>query len=304
MELGAARIMKATHIVATSALIFVAFITGCGTTKSYTATEQLLMSDAVDSTISKIDFRPIAGRKVYLDTTYIQLAGKAVPGVAMPVNLVSADYVISGIRQQMLAAGCNLVEKKEEAELICEARCGALGTDGHSVIYGIPASNGLSGVGSIVTGAPSIPAIPEISLAKRELKSAAGKVACFAYTRETHEPVWQSGIAQAGSNARDTWFLGIGPWQYGSIYRGTRFAGKRIKGTEKIEVNTEIVASEINGVNHRQGFVFTDPTSNTAQPSSVAAQPSSTNQSYPSSPTYDNPIPTNASLPQSSILNR
>ncbi len=56
----------------------------------------------------------------------------------MPVNLVSADYVISGIRQQMLAAGCNLVEKKEEAELICEARCGALGTDGHSVIYGIP----------------------------------------------------------------------------------------------------------------------------------------------------------------------
>jgi hypothetical protein len=304
MDVDSARCSNATHFVYLSAFIFSFLFVGCGTTKSYTATEQLLMSDAVDSTISKIDFRPIAGKKVYLDTTYIQGSGKVVPGVAMPVNLVTADYVISGIRQQMLAAGCNLVEKREDAELICEARCGALGTDGHSVIYGIPASNGLSGVGTIVTGAPSIPAIPEISLAKRELKSAAGKIACFAYTRETHEPVWQSGIAQAGSNARDTWFMGIGPWQYGTIYRGTRFAGKRIKGTEKIEVNTEIVASEINGVNHRQGFVFADPTSNTSQPSNIVVQPSSNIQSYPSTPSYDNQIPTNASLPQSSIINR
>jgi hypothetical protein len=98
--------------------------------------------------------------------------------------------VISGLRQQMLAAGCNLVEKREDADLICEARCGALGTDGHSVIYGIPASNGLAGMGTILSGTPALPAIPEISVAKRELKSAAGKVAVFAYTKDSHEPVW------------------------------------------------------------------------------------------------------------------
>jgi hypothetical protein len=286
-------------------LVLALFAGGCGTTKSYTATEQLLMSDAVDSTISKIDFRPLTGKSVFLDTTYIQGAGKIVPGVQMPVNLVTADYVISGIRQQMLAAGCNLVEKREDAEIVCEARCGALGTDGHSVIYGIPASNGLSGVGNIVTGTPSIPAIPEISLAKRELKSAAGKVACFAYTRETHEPVWQSGIAQAGSNARDTWFLGIGPWQYGTIYRGTRFAGKRIKGTEKIEVNDKIVASEINGVNHREGFIFVDPTSD-ASPgtNNLAAQPSASAPGDPPSLPNQNQIPSNASIPNSSLITR
>lgn len=285
---------------------------GCGTTKSYTATEQLLMSDAVDSTISKIDFRPLTGQKIFLDTTYISLAGKPIPGVPTQVNLVTADYVISALRQQMLAAGCNLVEKREDADLICEARCGALGTDGHSVIYGIPASNGLSGVGSILTGSPTIPAIPEISFAKRELKSAAGKVAVFAYTRESHEPVWQSGIAQAGSNARDTWFLGIGPWQYGTIYRGTRFAGKRIKGTEPITVNDQIVQNEINGVSHRDGFIFADlqnaknkvgtgvaqsPPTNSGQPTNV---PSTAGEGVPG--TYS--FPSNAQYPNMNSLTR
>lgn len=216
------------------------------------------MSDAVDSTISKIDFRPLRGQKIFLDTTYAAAAGKSIPGVPTQANLVTSDYVISGLRQQMVAAGCLLVEKREDADIVCEARCGALGTDGHSVIYGIPASNGFGAASSLIAGVPSIPAIPEISLAKRELKSAASKVAIFAYTRDTHEPVWQSGIAQAGSSARDTWFMGIGPWQYGTIYRGTRFAGKRIKGSENIEMNSQYAEAEINGVNYREGFIFAD----------------------------------------------
>ena len=232
---------------------------GCGATKSFTATEQLLMSDAVDSTISKLDFRPLGMQKVFLDTTYAAAAGKVIPGVPLPANLVTSDYVISAIRQQMVAAGCLLTEKREDADVICEVRCGALGTDGHSVIYGIPASNALGGVGSLIPGAPAaIPAIPELAFAKREHKSAATKVAIFAYDRVTREPVWQSGIAQAGSNARDTWFMGIGPWQYGTIYRGTRFAGKRIKGTGTEEIRTEFAANQINGVDHREGFLF-DP---------------------------------------------
>ncbi len=44
---------------------------GCGTTREYNATEQLVMSDAVDRSIASIDFRPLSGRKVYLDTSYL-----------------------------------------------------------------------------------------------------------------------------------------------------------------------------------------------------------------------------------------
>ncbi len=228
---------------------------GCGTTKSFTATEQLLMSDAVDSTLSKMDFRAISGHKVFLDTQYVVGAGKVIPGVAMPVNLVNSDYVISGLRQQLTAAGCMLVDTREQADIICEARCGALGTDGHSMIYGLPASNFLSSAATVIPGSPSLPTIPEISVAKREMKSAAAKVSVFAYDRETREPLWQSGIAQAGSNARDTWILGIGPLQYGTIYNGTRFAGKRIRNRIFSPEEPQLAVYS-NGIDHRKNYLF------------------------------------------------
>jgi hypothetical protein len=241
-------------------IVLMVTCTGCGATKSFTATEQLLMSDAVDSTISKMDFRPISGHKVFLDTTYVAAAGKVIPGVAMPANLVTSDYVISGLRQQLTAAGCMLVDTRENADIVCEARCGALGTDGHAVTYGIPANNFLSSASSVIPGTPSLPAIPELSVAKREMKSAAAKVAVFAYDRETREPVWQSGVAQAGSNARDTWILGVGPIQYGSIYRGTRFAGKRIHpfSTKSPSQADELQSAqtELAGVDHRSNYLF------------------------------------------------
>jgi hypothetical protein len=202
---------------------------GCGTTKSFNATEQLLVSDAVDGAVAKIDFRPLSGRKVFLDTAFLTSA-KSVPGLPNPhlgpQHLVSADYVVSSVRQQMVAAGCLLEEKRELAELVCEIRIGALGTDGHSVTYGIPASNSLSVASTAIAGTPVLPTIPEISLAKRELKSGAAKVAVFAYTSDKHEAVWQSGIEQSNSNSRDTWFLGMGPIQQGSIYKSPRFAGR------------------------------------------------------------------------------
>lgn len=237
---------------------FLLWIPGCGTTKSVTATEQLLMSDAVDSTVSQIDFRPLSGYKIFLDTTYMSSAGKSIPGVPMPHNLVTSDYVISSLRQQLTAAGCMLVDTKDTADIICEARVGALGTDGHNMTYGLPASNFLSSASTLITSAPSLPTIPELSIAKKETKSAAAKVAVFAYDRETREPLWQSGVAQAGSNAKDSWFLGIGPIQQGSIYRGTRFAGSGL--ASRGESNDEYpLAQTPNGVEHRSQVTFAHP---------------------------------------------
>lgn len=231
------------------------FLLGCGATKSFTATEQLLMSDAVDSTIAKMDFRALGGHKVFLDTTYVVGAGKVIPGVAMPINLINSDYVISALRQQLTAAGCMLVDSRDAAEIICEARCGALGTDGHTVTYGIPANNFLNSASAVIPGTPTLPSIPELSVAKREMKSAAAKVSVFAYDRETREPLWQSGIAQAGSSARDTWILGIGPLQYGNIYKGTRFAGKRLRSLG-IRNDEPQIAQRANGIDHRSNYLF------------------------------------------------
>lgn len=195
---------------------------GCGTTKSYTATEQLLVSDAVDSTVTQIDFSPLAGRKVYFDSTYIKT-------LKSPL-LVDSDYVISSMRQQMVAAGVRLVESRTDADVIAEGRIGALGLDGHNVTYGLPASNAISTATSVFSSTPLLPSFPEVSFARHEAKTGAAKLAVFAYDRETRTPVWQSGVARSSSSASDTWVLGVGPWQRGTIYEGTQFAGSKLDG--------------------------------------------------------------------------
>ena len=117
---------------------------------------------------------------------------------------------------------------KEDADYIVEARVGALGLDSHEITYGIPASNALSTAASLVPTAPPLPTIPEISFAKKKDQLAAAKIAVFAYNRKTRQPVWQSGVNEADSTAKDTWVLGAGPFQRGTIYEGTQFAGTRL----------------------------------------------------------------------------
>lgn len=195
---------------------------GCGTTVHRAGTEQLLLSDSIDRSVDQLDLSPLAGRRVYLDTEYM----KAYKG---PNIFITSDYIISALRQKLTTSGCLIQATRLEADYIIEARVGALGTDSMAVIYGIPSSNGLGTAASALTGVPAVPAIPEISVGKRNGVKGISKVVVFAYHRETSVPVWQSGSAIARSDARDSWFLGIGPLSRGSVYNGTLLAGNRIQ---------------------------------------------------------------------------
>ena len=199
-------------------------LTGCGSTNQRTGTEQLLVSDAVDRSVAQLDFSALAGQKVYLDTSYI----KNIKGI----GFVNADYIVSSIRQQMIAARCLLHKEVAEADYVIEARVGTLGTDSHDVTYGIPASNALNAAASLVSALPAVPTIPEISIAKRSSQNSLAKIVVFAYNRVTHEPVWQSGMALAQSTSQDIWLAGAGPFQSGTIYEGPRFAGSRLRFSE------------------------------------------------------------------------
>lgn len=211
-----------------AALLLFALV-GCGSTKSRTATEQLLMSDAVDRAVSQIDFRDLAGQKVFFETKYIvNTKDPQFLGNQKGLGFVNAEYITSSLRQQMVAADLRLQEKAEEADFIVEARLGAVGFDNNEIVYGIPASAPLSAAAStMITGTP-LPAIPEISFARKNVQVGAAKVGVFAYDRRTRRPVWQAGISQAMSDARDSWVLGIGPFQRGTIYKGTQFAGTQL----------------------------------------------------------------------------
>lgn len=200
-------------------------MTGCGTTKNMTATEQLLLSDAVDEAVAKIDFTPLVNQKVYFDTQYL----KNYKGV----GFVNSEYVISSLRQQMAAAGLQMFDAADAADFIIEGRLGALGSDAHEVVYGIPSTSALNDAADVVSAVsqvPKVPGIPELALAKRSNQVAAAKLAVFAYERESRERVWQSGVLTGKSTAKDLWVFGAGPFQRGTIHQGNvDFAGSSLE---------------------------------------------------------------------------
>lgn len=206
----------------------VLLLAGCGTTKSFEATEQLLLSDAVDASVSAIDFRPLAGQTVYLDTKYVTQI--------KPPTIVNADYVISSLRQQMFAGGCLLQDTIDQADIVVEPRVGTLGSDSFQVTYGIPSNSALATAAQAIPTAPPIPVIPELSVARRESREGAVKIAAFAYDRLSRQPLWQSGISRSSTTSRDTWLMGIGPIQTGTIRGRTRILGSGLEfGTTSVE---------------------------------------------------------------------
>jgi hypothetical protein len=184
--------------------VCLALAVGCGTTRTSdtnrTATEQLLISDAIDRAVSELHLSSLAGQRVFLDDRYL-------------ADVVDRNYLVSSLRQQLLAYGCVLKTDSNEADYIVEARAGAVGTNRHDLLFGIPSTN----LPQILPfqGVPA--AIPEVPLAKRRDQRGLVKLAVFAYHRESGQPVWQSGIAQAESSLNDVWLLGAGPFEHGSL---------------------------------------------------------------------------------------
>lgn len=222
------------------ALVALTLLEGCGTTAARQATDQMLASDAVDHAVSHIDFSALAGQKVFFDTKYMDQP----PGINVGIGVVNTGYIASAMRQHMLAAGVLLADKAENADIIVEARVGILGADRHDLTYGLPASNASNVASTAATAATSLPiVIPEVSFARKVDQTAAAKIACYAYARDTRERIWQSGTSLAKSSSKDTWILGAGPFQKSSVQNGVRFAGESIspfgKSLEKEAINSD-----------------------------------------------------------------
>lgn len=193
--------------------LFLSLVSGCGTTRvsdtARTATEQLLISHSIDDTVSRLDFSVLAGKRVYLDPQYLD-------------GITDKGYLISSLRQQLLACGCLLQEKREKATYVVEPRAGSVGTDRNDMLIGVPQMS----IPSVMPGIPGA-MIPELALAKKSNRRAVAKVAVFAYNRISGDPVWQSGTLQAISSARDSWLCGAGPFRRGSLNKGTEFDDQR-----------------------------------------------------------------------------
>ncbi len=191
---------------------------GCGSVKTSgtarTGTEQLLLTNALDRAIQKLDFRPLTGVPVYLDTTN--------------VSAVDQGYIVSSLRQALLTQGVLLRPKPEQAQFIVEARVGAYGTDSYDWMIGIPQTT----IPQTITGLPS-GTIPEIAMAKKTDQIGTAKVALFAYDRASGKVVWTSGTQLDRATAKDMYIGSVGPIQSGTIRGGTQIVGVKVPLTSE-----------------------------------------------------------------------
>ena len=194
-------------------VVLLGMLAGCGTTKlsgtPRTGTEQILLTNAWDDALRKVDFRPLTGVPVYLDTTH--------------VTAVDQGWVISRIRRSMLSQGVLLRPKPEQAQWVVEASVGAYGTDDYNWLVGVPQTT----IPQTITGMPA-GTIPEIPVIKKSQQQAIAKLALYAYDRTSGQIVWNPGTMLATADAKDVYVGGVGPIQSGSIRRKHKRVGVNI----------------------------------------------------------------------------
>lgn len=250
--------LMASACVMLACAMLLAITTGCGTTRrsdsKRTATEQLLISDAVERAVMQIDMRPLAGQAVFLDTTILN-------------DVTDGKYLTSALKHQLLASGCRLAAGQDTADIVVEARAGALGTDRNEVLLGIPATS--------VEVAGNGTSIPEMAIFKRTDQRGVAEVNLFAYERASGRAVWQSGLARIDSNTRDRWMMGTGPFQDGDIHDRMEFAGERVllpwkRKEARDEANAEALADRTD-LRHEKVFARLPPTGSPAAERPVMA---------------------------------
>ena len=183
-------------------------LTGCtsvkmtGTPRS--GTEQLLLTGAWDTALGSVDFRPLGGRKVYLDPGY--------------VSVVDKDWVLSSVRRSMVQQGVLLSDKKEDAQVVVEMAMGAYGTDDRDCKAGLPQL----GVTPTMFGAPAVSGSSSssssaLSFSQTNKQDAVVKAALFAYDAKSGQMVWESGTISNVEAVRDHFIMGAGPERRSSL---------------------------------------------------------------------------------------
>ena len=187
----------------TIVLLVLAWASGCSSVKvtgtPRTGTEQLLLTGTFDDALCQVNFRPLAGARVFLDGQYVSVADK--------------DWVVSSIRRTMAEQGVLLENNKDKAQVILEVAFGAYGTDQRDSKTGLP---GLGLAPS--TGGPAVVSNGSTSLtfSQTNRQDAVVKAALFAYEAKTGRLVWESGTFFNAQGLRDHFLFGHGPYRMSS----------------------------------------------------------------------------------------
>lgn len=171
-------------------------LVGCSSMKqsdtSRTGLEQLLISNAVDQSLNKVNFRPIAGAKVFLKSDLL--------------DCVDKNYIVLSTKSRLLANQCTIVDKVEDADVQLEIASGGVGTDRTELVVGTPEIPlGLMG------------SVPKVNFYERNKAMGTAKLAIVATDIKSKQPIINSGAALARSDHQHWTMLGAGPVLSGSV---------------------------------------------------------------------------------------
>jgi hypothetical protein len=171
-------------------------LVGCTSTKTSntarTAREQMLVSNAIDQSLAKIDFTALQGSKVFLEDKYLECIDKG--------------YLIGSVRHRAMVNGAQLVAKAEDADIVLELRSGAVGTDTADSFVGTPEIT-----------LPGMMSVPEMRLISRNKQSAMAKIGIVAYDAKTRELLGAGGVSSSLSRDHNWYVMGVGPYQEGEV---------------------------------------------------------------------------------------
>jgi hypothetical protein len=131
------------------------------TSPERSATEQLLISTAVDRAVEDIDLEIPQGTSVFLDAE--QLEGS------------DGEYAAGEMKDRLLRQGANLVRDRSRADAVVELRAGALSIDDRQTLVGI---------GSFDVPVPlagQAAKIPEIAVYRQKERVGVAKLAAIGY---------------------------------------------------------------------------------------------------------------------------
>ncbi|MEJ0068353.1 MAG: DUF6655 family protein [Pseudomonadota bacterium] len=161
---------RRARLVASALMLALA---GCTTDRltepGQTATEQLLISTAVDRAVDQLNPTIPAGTTVFVDAQYFDNA----PGDAA----LYTKYAVASIRDRLLHQGARLVDDRKAADMIAELRTGGQSVDHHDFLIGVPAIPiPIPLAGTVTT--------PKLSLFETDRQTGIAKLAITAFGKD------------------------------------------------------------------------------------------------------------------------
>ena len=200
-------------------LLTLAATIGCSNTTTSntarTAKEQMLLSNAVDQSLDKVDFTPLYGQSVFIEEKYL--------------DCIDKSYVVGSIRHRVLRAGGSIAPAADGADVVMEIRSGGVGTDTSDSYVGIPEIT-----------LPGMLTLPEVRLTQKKSQFGYSKLGLVLYDAKNKSVLGDGGMSMAQADDSNWYAFGMNVYQGGSLKKDVEVAKRIPHGMKTNRLPTQV----------------------------------------------------------------